>query len=57
MAVLFLMLTLITAKLKNIFDEHIDRPDSIEDFYLRPMKYLHHELVPQEVKILAPHVE
>lgn len=37
----------------NIFREDISPPDSIEDFYLRPLKYLHHDLVPHEVKELA----
>jgi threonyl-tRNA synthetase len=42
---------------KNIFGENIILPESMEEFFLRPMAYLHHELIPEEVKRLRPSVE
>jgi hypothetical protein len=42
-------------RIQNIFREDVELPDSMEQFFLRPMKYLHHELVPHEIKKLAHH--
>jgi len=53
--ILLLVSCVFADRVQNIFREDVEPPDSMEEFFLRPMKYLHHELVPHEVKNLAHH--
>lgn len=50
----WLLILLSNTQAKNIFNEHIELPESMEEFMSRPLKFIHHDYVPHEIKSLVP---